>query len=227
MINIIVIEGQETNLNDIRARLLLEPEFAVRGFGKDGYDALRLVETCRPDIAILDICLDETSGPDLMPLLKRKSPDTAFLFLTSKNDERSLCSIVSRDEVCGYLFRDADMDSLVFAVRRVYNGGRYISASLNELVYRILAKLLDTARDYPTATPRSGGKTVLAANLSKIELKILTLVGRGYSTRVIAENLGLSNGTVRNYISFAMRKSGLSRRTQIPLFAIQNGMINV
>ena len=223
MISIVVIDKQETDLSHIRACLASQNDFAVRGSGKSGYDALRLVETLRPNVAILDTCLDMANGLELIPLLKRKSPQPALLFLTSRNDESAVCDAVIREDVRGYILKETDMDSLIFAVRHAHQGGRFISHRINEQVYRILAKLLKTAREFPTA--RTKAKSPVLTGISTTELRILTSIGQGHSTREIAEELRLAQGTVRNYISSAMQKTGLRQRTEIPLFALKNGMI--
>ncbi|MDR2518360.1 MAG: response regulator transcription factor [Spirochaetaceae bacterium] len=225
MISIVAIAAEEADLNGILARFSSQNDFLVRGRGKNGYDALKLVEKMRPDVAVLDICLDMAGGLELIPLLKRKSPQTALLFLSARYDESAVCEAVIREDVRGYLLKNADMDSLIFAVRRASEGGRFISPGINEQVYRILAKLLKTAKEYPTATPQGKAGNAALTRISATELRIFASIGQGYSTKEIAEELRLAPGTVRNYISSAMQKTGLRQRTEIPLFALKNGMI--
>lgn len=228
MITIVIIDKQEADRNRTHAILSSQNDFAVLAQGKDGYDALKKIERFKPDIAILDICLDIINGPEIIPLLRCKSPETAVLFLTSLEDEEHICKIL-RHDVRGYLLKDRDMDALPAAVRLVHKGGRFISSKINDKVYHILTRLLKN-QEGPQEFRRQSAKTVhdditIPNGISRRELKVMTYVCQGYSTKEIAENLSLTAGTVRNYLSAAMQKAGLQHRTQVPLFIMRNGLL--
>jgi DNA-binding NarL/FixJ family response regulator len=229
MIKIVIIDKQEADRNCTKAILSSQDDFIVLDQGKDGYDALRMVERLKPDIAILDICLDVVDGPEIIPLLRCRSPKTAVLFLTSLKDEEHICKALYH-EVRGYLLKDRDMYALAEAIRLVHKGGRFISPQINDKVYHILSGLLKNqgyaAVQYQSAKTVHDDMTI-PSEISRTELKIMTCVSQGYSTKEIAENLQLTTGTVRNYLSTAMQKAGLQHRTQIPLFAIKNGLITL
>ncbi|MDR2484912.1 MAG: response regulator transcription factor [Treponema sp.] len=235
MIKIIIIDKQNSDRNRTHAVLSCQSDFEVVGLGQDGYDALKLAGKVKPDIAILDICLDFIDGTESIPLLKAKSPATAILLLTSLEDEEHICKAVSCD-VQGYLLKETDMDTLAAAIRLIHGGGRFISSKINGKVYHILSTMLknrDRLNEYAPFQHRLFQNasilkdTILPAGISKIEIQIMAGIGQGHSTKEIAEYLCLSVGTVRNYISSAMQKAGLQHRTQIPLFALKNGLIKL
>lgn len=231
MIKIVIIDNWELDRNNIQALISSQDDFTIVGLGKDGYDAFKLVGELKPDIAILDISLDVIDGTDIIPLLKSKSPSTAIVFLTSLEDEEHICKAVVQ-EVRGYLLKDTDMDILADAVRLVYQGGRFINPKIDDKVYHILATQLKPMylANFPhtvSSNPTVEEEIDLPAGISRKELRIMLCVGKGHSTKKIAEDLSLTTGTVRNYLSSAMQKAGLQHRNQIPLFVFKHGLITL
>jgi DNA-binding NarL/FixJ family response regulator len=233
MIKIVIIDNRELDRNNTQAVIASQDDFTIVGIGKDGFDALKLIGDLKPDIAILDICLDVIEGTDIIPLLKGKSPATAILFLTALEDEKYICKAVSH-EVRGYLLKSTDMAILADAVRLVHQGGRFINPKIDEKAYHIFATLLKTMNP---VKPKVQGKApsdttvedkqAIPAGISRIELKIMLYVGKGHSTKEIAEDLCLTTGTVRNYLSSAMQKAGLQHRIQVPLFVFKHGLMTL
>ena len=227
MIRIIVVNRDETERNRICASLSIQNDFEIIGQGKDGYDAFSLVRKHKPDTAILDICLDVMEGTDSVPLLKTKSPKTEVIFLTSLEDDEHIRKAV-KSHVRGYLLKGCDdMDTLIKAIRLVHNGRCFMSPRIEEKIYYICASLLRKDENrVPNNKQKSNRSADLLKNISKMEFKILACIGRGHSEKETAEELSISYGTVRNYLSSAMHKIGLSDRTQVPLFVIENGLIH-
>ncbi|MDR2536638.1 MAG: response regulator transcription factor [Treponema sp.] len=232
MIKIIIIDKHESERNRSQTILASQNDFEIVGQGKDSYDALVLVKTHKPHIAILDICLDIIDGIEIAPLLKQTSPSTTILLLTSLADEKHICKAAARHEVQGYILKDTDIDTLVTAVRHVYHGGCFISPTISNKTYRIFSNLLqkmDVSKPLSAIPPKavkSPKASSVLENISNIELQIMTYISQGYTTKEIAERFSLAAGTVRNYLSSGMQKAGLQHRTQIPLFAIRHGLIS-
>ena len=223
MISIVIVDKDGADRQRVQEILSRQSDFNVIGSGKDGYDAIKLVEKFKPDIAIMDINLDVLKGPASVPILKSKSPKTAVIFLTSLDDETNICEAIT-SEVRGYLLKDADMDVLNKAVRLVYEGGRFISSKIESKIYHILASLLKNNRKTSSKPVRTIAPS-LPPEISKKELLVLTCIGQGSSTKEIAKTLGLTTATVRNYISSLMHKIGLKHRIQLPIFAIEHGLV--
>ncbi|MDR3341248.1 MAG: response regulator transcription factor [Treponema sp.] len=234
MIKIVVIDERELDRRCIEATLSSQNDFEIIGFGKDGYDALKLVANLKPDIVVFDMYLEYVDGPGIIPLLKGKSPATAVLLFTSFEDDAHICRAIGA-EVAGYLLKDTDMDKLTTTIRIVYNGGCFITPRITARIVHILSSLVkDTylrTQDYHNTShqniPGQYAYQSIPASISKTELRVMTCIGQGKSNQEIAENLSLTPKTVRNYVSSAMQKTGLQNRAQIAVFAIKTGLINL
>jgi DNA-binding NarL/FixJ family response regulator len=224
MIRIVVIDERESDRNLIQAMLSFQADFEVVGCGKDGFDALKLTAGLQPDVVIMDIGLSDFEGTEIIPLLKRKAPQVALLILTDLEDESHICKVAEQD-VNGYLLKSMDMDKLINAVRSIRNGERFLSAKILDKAYCILSDMLRNHEPQAKTTQDKQQKVNIPANLSRMELRLMAFVAQGCSTREIAANMCLSTGTVRNYLSVVMQKTGLKNRTQMATFALKVGLI--
>jgi len=234
MIKAVVIEGQSEIRDKITSILSAREDFQVVAHGKDAYDALRLTGSLKPDIAILDNQLKYIDGEEIPPLLRARSPSTAVVILTAKTSDFQLYKAVS-NEVSGLVHKEADIDSLPSILKCISEGGCFISPSLAARVLHLFAgvkwKNVDIRFTLPNnARVKKRQKKVLAGedparHLSKTELQILTCVGEGNTSDEIAQNLHLAVGTVRNYISAVMHKTGLHSRPQLVRYALKYGLV--
>ncbi|AEF80637.1 response regulator transcription factor [Leadbettera azotonutricia] len=222
MISIVVIDDEIQDIERIKYLLHSQGDLELRGFGKDGYDAIRLVRSIKPDIAILNISLALYCGVEISHLLKRDSPSTAIVAMGSQLDINLIKRVVN-EAVAAYILKE-DFNHLAEILRKVHEGEYYFNPLICTQAFRILASLLQkpAAGDYiPSACKKESD---FPAGLSRTEMKILALIGEGYSDKEIAGKLKLKNGTVRNYISRIMRKGCLKSRPQAIAYAIKNGL---
>jgi two-component system response regulator DegU len=225
MIKIVVIDEQKRDLEQITSILSAQKEFSIAGSGKDGYDALRLSAQVRPDVIIMTLEKHNGEGPELVPLIKRKSPAAGVIFLSRLDDNEHIVKALSSGAL-GYLLKQSDMDKLAISVQTVYNGGSFISPLI---ITRIFGTLLEQSRYRNTGLAVSRPPQRLKGipvSITRKELQIMSFVAQGRSTKEIAEKLQLQQGTVRNYLSSAMRKAKLANRSQVVAYAIINGLIN-
>jgi DNA-binding NarL/FixJ family response regulator len=225
MIKIVVIDDQKRDMEQITSILSAQKEFSIAGSGKDGYDALRLSAQVRPDVIIMTLEKNNREGPELVPLIKRKSPAAGVIFLSRLDDNEHIVKALSSGAL-GYLLKQSDMDKLAISVQTVYNGGSFISPLI---ITRIFGTLLEQNRYRNTSPPAPRPRQILKgvpASIKRKELQIMASVAQGHSTKVIAEKLRLKQGTVRNYLSSAIRKAGLENRSQVISYAIINDLID-
>ena len=227
MTKIVIIDGHKVVRDMIAAILSARRGLEVTALGKDAYDALRIISKLKPDIAIIDNQLDDINGREIPPLLKTRSPSTAIIILTAQISDFRLYKAVS-NEVSGLIDKKTDMDTLPAIVKSISEGSCFISPSLAAQVLHLLAILCrNNARLRPAEG--TGAKEQEAQphirRLSKSELQILTCIGEGNSSCEIAKILHLSVGTVRNYISAVMHKTGLHSRAQLVLYALKYGLV--
>jgi DNA-binding NarL/FixJ family response regulator len=225
MIKIILIQSQQTKLDLILSLLESQDDFDIAGAGNDNYSALRLAETQRPDVAVVDCHLGSLSGVELIPLIKRKCPTTMVVLFSTCDDEQHVLEALNGG-VSGYLLWK-DKINLVSAVRIAYNGGCYVSYGI---VTRVFSRLFEISRyrgiyRIVSAFPvKTGGQQAV---FSHTEKQIIRLISEGKENKEIAELAGLTDGTVRNYISSVMQKAGIRNRVQMLIFALKSGFLDL
>jgi len=233
MINTVIIDAQKQDRDRIAALISAGGDINILARGKDGYDALKLIGSLKPDIAIMNDQLEFIGSYEIPPLLKARSPSTMVVMLTTKISDYQLYKAAS-NRVSGFVNKETDMDKLPGIIKFISEGGCFISPALAARVLNLFS--IKSIRGFNTQSPAAGGKEngpVLkippredpTGCLSKMELRILFFISEGMDSNVIAGKLGLAAGTVRNYISSIMRKTGLENRSQMVRYAFNSGLI--
>lgn len=200
-IRIVIAEDQALVLGAVAALLSLEPDFTIVGRAADGDAALAMVRDLAPDVLLTDIEMPGLTGLDLARRLADERLRTAVVIVTTFARPGYLARAKSAG-VRGYLLKDAPVDDLAAAIRTVAGGGRAIPADL-------AAAAGEIGRD----------------PLTDRERDTLRLAEEGLSNKAIADRLGLSPGTVRNYLSDAAGKLGAVNRIEAGRTARQNGWL--
>jgi two-component system response regulator DesR len=190
MIRIVIAEDQQMVLGALTALLGLESDIQVVGTALDGEAALALTRAERPDVLIADIEMPKMTGIDVARQLQSDHSATQVLIVTTFARPGYLRRALEAG-VRGYLRKDRPSSILAGAVRTLAGGGRAIDPELAEAVW---------------GAPSSP--------LTDRECAILRLAEEGCPTRKIAATLGLSPGTVRNYLSLAVQKLGAANRVE-------------
>ena len=200
MIRVVVAEDQSMVLGALAALLEIEPEIEVVGKARDGREALELVEQHRPDVLLTDIEMPLMTGLAVAAEIARRWLPTRVIILTTFARGGYLRRALDAG-ASGYLLKDSPAEELANAVRRVHQGGRAIDSEL--------AREAWTERD----------------PLNDRERQVLRLAAEGTATGAIASSLGLSEGTVRNYLSDAISKLGASNRVEAARTARTKGWL--
>lgn len=198
----------------VMALLSEQDDFHIIGTGKDGYDAIKLAMIHQPNIMILDFNMEDITGPDLAPILKRKAPSTALIVLYSPDEENAATQALKAG-ISGCLLRDDILTHLAPSIRSVFYGGLYIS---------------DPARDWVLHYSGNDIQTNIHSSpvcFTSTEQQIFYGIICGYTDKEIAKNLNMSNGSLRNCVSHVKKKTGLQNRTQITTYALLTGIINI
>jgi two-component system, NarL family, response regulator DesR len=201
VIRIVIAEDQGLVLGALAALLDLEPDLEVVGRAADGRQALDMVLTLRPDVLVSDIEMPQLSGIEVAAQLQAARASTRVLIVTTFGRAGYLRRALDAG-VRGYLLKDVPSAELASAVRTVAAGGKAVSPHLAETVW-----------DAP------------ADPLSERERAVLRLAEEGRSNQAIASALGLSAGTVRNYLSEAAQKLGAANRIEAGRIARSNGWL--
>jgi DNA-binding NarL/FixJ family response regulator len=227
MVRLVIAMTWEKELKHTTILLGVRTDFSIIGAATDSYQALHMVESEQPDIIILDYHLGNIKSWDLIPTIKRKSPATSVIIISPYDDEIHARGALRRG-ASGYLVRKFDMGILTGIIYIVYTGGRYVSY---QIVAQILAKLrvyqerhreiFSKKRNMASMRPRN------FITFSDTELRIIGFISQGRSTKEIAENLNLKTGTIRNYISRLIHKTGGRSRAQMIFSALGGGPVEM
>lgn len=185
-----------------------DPNYKVVGQVETASDGLKLLEEEEPDLAIVDISLPGMSGLELIKNMHAIDPDLLIL-VVSRHDETLYAERAIRAGAKGYVMKVEAGDVIMKAVRRVLNGGIYVSEEINERLLMGMASGYKPLKQTPLDV------------LSDRELEVFELTGRGMSTREIAEKLYLSVKTVESYRARIKNKLNLSNANELVLHAVQ------
>jgi len=225
MIQICVISKGKNDLNSITSLLSAQDDFTIADTGHNGYDAIKIVSRLCPDIIVMDLYLDDISGPELAPIIKMKSPATKLIAISSRND-MLLISRALRAEFAGFLVKHADMDKLTNAIRSVLHGGYYLSTPARHHAYYFLSGI-DSLFMGETAPKANVTDNEGLPDIPDIGRKIMNRIAKGYSDKEIADELGIAPGTVRNCLAAIKRKTGHRNRTQMIIYSLLHGLIDL
>jgi DNA-binding NarL/FixJ family response regulator len=185
-----------------------QPDLEVCGEAGDVAEAIEGIERLRPDIAIVDLSLKNSSGLDLIKDLKARETAVPLLVL-SMHDESLYAERVLRAGAMGYVSKQENTRTILSAIRLVLDGAIHVSADLAGL----LVKRMIGGLQQPDASP--------VARLADRELEVFQLIGRGQGTRKIAESLNLSVKTVESYRARIKEKLQLDDGIQLLQRAVQ------
>jgi DNA-binding NarL/FixJ family response regulator len=190
-----------------------EPDLTVCGDAEEMHAALETIYALKPDILIVDISLKGPDGLDLLKIIRAHNPSLPVLIL-SMHDEAIYAERALRAGANGYIMKQEATDRVLVALRRILNREIYVS---DRVANRMLHQFV--GGNGSTAVKRSP-----VDDLSDRELEVLRLIGEGYGTRQIAEQLHLSIKTVESYQGHLKDKLSLRNSRELMQYAIQWAM---
>ena len=199
MTRVVIAEDQQMVLGALAALLELEG-FEVVGQAVDGTTALRLVKELTPDILITDIEMPGLTGLELASKVADAVPSTKVVIVTTFARSGYLKRALDAG-TAGYLLKDAPARTLADALRRIQAGGRVVDPQLAAAAWGEVDPLTDRER------------------------QVLRLAGEGLKSAAISQELHLSVGTVRNYLSEAIGKLGAGNRIEAARMARNRGWL--
>ena len=200
-IRLVMIDDSPLIRAGLRAVLESYAEVMIVGEAGTAVEGLATVLQNKPDVVLLDLRLPDRPGLAVCTDILRRRPETRVLILTSSTDERRVHEAIALG-AHGYLLKENDGASLVTAITRVAAGHSVIDPSLADQMVSLMKR-----GNEPTAAGR-------LSVLSPQERRVLALLAEGLTNKGIGERLGLTEKTVKNYLSNIFDKLHLSNRAQ-------------
>jgi DNA-binding NarL/FixJ family response regulator len=208
----LICDDQEVVREGLRAILGGVPGIEVVGVVANGAEAVEMVTQTNPDVVLMDLNMPITNGVQATRELAASHPEVKVLVLTTYDATEWVVDAI-RAGAAGYMLKDAPREQLVAAIKGTAVGKTHIDPTVAGDLFAVVAA--------GGGTPSSA----VAEKLSDRELDVLRLLGKGLSNSEIAEQLFLSEGTVRNYVSAVLAKLQVSDRTQAAVLAVKHGLV--
>lgn len=211
MIKVLIADDHSIVRAGLRRLVEESGEMEVVAEAADGHEAIRLVRETAPDVAVVDITMPGgMDGLEVISQVKSLNPDLPVLILTMHEEGQYVVRAIEAGAM-GYITKQSAPEQLVDAIRKVHNGGRFLTDEAAEALALRIAK-------------GSEGQSSLDA-LSMRELQVLRRLAMGHTNREIANAYHISIKTVDTYRARLLKKLGLRNNAELSRYAIQNNLI--
>jgi NarL family two-component system response regulator LiaR len=211
-IRVLIVDDHTVVRDGLQALISAEPGMEVVGSAADGIEAVRLAQELKPDVILLDLVMPRMDGVQTTLNIKKDNPDARILVLTSFAENHQVFSAI-KSGAMGYLMKDTSSEELIQAIQDTY----HYRPAMQPKIARKLMQDIQSQDSKPAADNA----------LTEREIEILQLVALGKTNQEIADDLVLSERTVRTHITNILAKLGLSNRTQAALYALREGIAHI
>ena len=206
---ILIADDHAVVRQGLKQILASDPEVVVTGEARDGTEAIALARKVEWDVAVLDYSMPGPSGLDLLNEIKREFPERPVLVL-SMHPEDVHATRVLKAGGSGYITKESASQELTSAIKKVANGGKYISQSLAEIL------ALEISPD---------NRKLLHEALSDREYRVMWLLASGKQINQIAKEMSLSPSTVSTYRSRILKKLKVGSNAELVRYAISHRLV--
>lgn len=202
---VLVVDDDKLICVSLKAILEADGEITVTGTGYNGREAVRLYNSLKPDVLLMDIRMDEMTGLEAAEEILNFDKNARILFLTTFADDEYIIKAF-KIGACGYILKQ-NFESIIPSLKAVFIGQYVFGGDIVSKIPLLIS---------------NGTKNLSGFGISDKELEIISLVAEGLNNKEIASALYLSEGTVRNYLSAILEKLNLRDRTQLAVFYFKN-----
>ena len=211
-ITVLIADDQTLFREGIKNVLMGEKWMEVVGEAADGVEAVAKAKQLKPDVVLMDIKLPKIDGISATRQIRKTCPQVNVLVLSSFEDEAHVLDAIQAG-ANGYLSKMLPTAELVNSIKRFTDEGLMIPQQLMGKLLHGLRKMGDVSAP-------------AQASLTKTEIRIMDLLGKGMSNKELAKSLNCSVKTVKNHLNNAFHKLGVSSRTEAVVKAIEKGLIS-
>jgi len=215
-IRVLLVDDQVLFREGLEILLSVHKDIQIVGNASNGQEAVEVAAQVRPDVVLMDVRMPVLDGVRATSLLKDVLPQSKVIVLTTFDDDEYIFDAL-RSGAVGYLLKDVDSAQLVEAIRAVARGESILEPSV---AAKVIAEFSRVSSMVPSVQMEQ-----LVEPLSERELEILVLIARGASNKEIANQLYITEGTVKNHITHILSKLGVRDRTQAAIKAKELGLL--
>ncbi len=216
-IKVLIVDDHRVVREGLSAILQSKEGIQVLGEAQDGQEAVEKARSLLPDVILMDVSMPKMTGVEATRIIKREFPHIGIIALTMYEEQQYIFDLV-RGGATGYLLKDSDSDQIVKAIQAVYRGESLIHPAVAS---KILA-------EFSLLAQKKGKKSGwVEHDLTEREITVLRLVADGKTNKEIANNLDLSEKTVKNHVRNIFHKLQVYDRTQAAILAIRKGLIEL
>jgi NarL family two-component system response regulator LiaR len=211
-INILLVDDHSIVRQGVRTFLEAHSDLVVVGEAASGEEAIKLAADLAPDVVLMDLSMPGVGGIEAIRQIKKISPHSQIVVLTSFQEDEYIFPTL-RAGALSYVMKDIQARDLANTVRQAHRGESILHP-------RVAARVVQELRDARKDTPN------VFTELSDREMDVLRLIARGDSNAIIAQKLSISEQTVKGHVSNILGKLHMADRTQVAVFAWQQGVIH-
>jgi DNA-binding NarL/FixJ family response regulator len=212
-ISIVVADDQRLFRECIAGMLAAESFVSVVGVASNGLEAIELVRQYRPAFILMDLKMPQMDGIQATRQIKAEFPETKIILLTMFTSDGYVLEGLAAG-ANGYILKDISAMGLISAIRAVDNGEQVTAPDITNRMLQLLEK-------------QNADKGQYYGGLTAREMEMLVLIARGMLAKEIARTLAISEKTVRNHISTIYRKLNIFDRSQLVIYAMRKGLIDI
>ena len=193
--------------------LLEHSDIQVVGAASTGQEGLKIVHQAKPDVVLLDMRMPDANGVSVLKKLRESGVSVPIAMLTTSSEERDLVESL-RNGAQGYLLKDMEPEELVGALRRIVAGETVVTPQLAGTLARALSSQDEEPEEEDTPL----------SELTPREREIIEHLAAGQSNKVIARELGITDGTVKLHVKAILRKLNVRSRVEAAVIAVEQGL---
>ena len=217
VIRVLIADDQALFRRGLYVVLGTEDNIEVVAEAENGEEAVEKAEEFAPDVVLMDVRMPRINGIEAARLIRDKVPSTKILMLTVSDEEDDLFEAVKAG-ANGYLLKEISVEEVAEAIRAVVQGQSLISPSMASKLlaeFNNISKRADEKQQFP------------APQLTARELEVLKLVAKGMSNREIADELYISENTVKNHVRNILEKLHLHSRMEAVIYAVRERLLDL
>jgi len=229
-VNVLIVEDNELMRQGLRSVLERTEEFCVVGEAEDGEEAVRLAQTLKPDVIVMDIGLPYKNGIEATRDIKQNSPSVNIVMLTSHDNDDEIFAALSAGAQ-GYCLKDCASERIKIALSSVSQGAAWIDPRIAQKVLSAFEggrkdkSESEAEKSSPAASNAGSASAGGQDTLSAREKDVLRLMVDGASNKEISEKLIISISTVRTHVEHILEKLAVTGRTQAAVKAMKEGLV--